>query len=233
MAGSSVNTATSMLGAKTLITFILNELLNKLEAWSPDLAFVKDENLSYETALPKYRSDNSLQASEDVPLPLFAFRRTVLRYTEGEKGIGRRNLNLKARLTKPDNSIEIYNVLHCEFDVPFNYYTRNIEDLERFELTYLSQRSLSDNKKLTVDFENIGLWDFFLEFGQLDDKIINIEDSYYKALVGQFTVRGYFFTFKEVGKRINIITAKIKDKDTNLQHQTTNITDSSTTITEP
>ena len=217
-----------MQGVKTLITFILDELMNKIEAWSPNLAMVKDEQLTYDTSLAKYRSDQGLQDGAKVPLPLLAFRRTVLRYTEGEKGIGRRNLSSKPCIRNADGTVSIYSAIHCEFDIPFQYYSRDIEDIERFELTYLSQRSLSDTTKLTVEFEDIGEWDFFLEFGQLDDKIINIEDSYYKALVGQFKVRGYFLTFKETGKIIEVITAKIKDLDTGLQHQTTTITENTT-----
>jgi len=202
----------SMLNVKTQVGLILNEFLNQLEGWAPELAYVYDESLTYETGLAKYRADKIVDDNVDLKLPIFIFNRSVLR-PDVDTSIGKRSLNLKAKCTLDSGEVERYRPLSAKFDLNFLYVTRNIIDMERFEISYLLETSVSHVKRLDVDIPEIGQLQYFLRYGELDDKVINIDDNYYKALTGTFTVQGLFFSFQDISGRIEQINGDISDYD--------------------
>lgn len=220
----------------TTSTLIMYELIQKIMRELPDTKYVYDEGLSYETAVKKFIDDNNMNTSDDIDgrgdnfnfeqpkaskvLPLFAFRRSILRYAEDMGGIGRRASTKKA--TYPLNG-DLGNyvsatMVQAEFDIEFAYITREIQDLERFEVAYLSQKGFSDGQQLEVDFPELDTsMKYHVDFKEnLDDKVINVEENYYKTIAGKFTIRGYFLVFKGQVRRIESVGLRIKTYENEL-----------------
>lgn len=210
MANNSILTNDAMTSVVTPIGFILDEFLNRIEAFDAGLAYVMDENLSYETGIAKWRQDNATNPNNISTLPIFIFRRSVLR-AEDEKGNGLRSRNFQVKQLTENNTTKNFQAFFGAFDIDFLYVTKNMLDLERFELTYLQQSGLSKTKNIVIDFPELGERDYSLEYGPLDEKTINIDNSYYKILSGTFIIRGLFFTFKSETGFIKTIKSKIQD----------------------
>lgn len=214
----------------TTSTLVMYELIQKVKRELPDTKYVYDEGLSYETAIKKFRDDQNMNSGDDISgqgdgsgeeqapasdsLPLFAFRRSILRYAEAMGGIGRRSATKKA--TYPLNG-DLANyvsatIIQAEFDIEFAYITREIQDMERFEVAYLSQKGFTDGEKLSVDFPELSeTMQYQVDFKEnLDDKTINVEENYFKTIVGKFTIRGYFLVFKGQVRRIESIGLRIQ-----------------------
>lgn len=201
----------SMLNVKTLTGLILNEFLNQLEAWSPKLAFVYDEALTYETSLEKYRADKNISDNVDTTLPLFAFKRTVLA-PDTQNSIGKRSGNTKIKCLLPDGNIEYLKALSGTFNIEFLYITRSMEDLERFEISYLLERSVSHIKNLNVFLPALDTsLDYSLRYNDLDEKLINTDNNYYKVLSGVFSVHGLFMALDGIGKQIEEINVNTNE----------------------
>lgn len=196
-------------------TLVMYELISRIREELPDTKYVYDEALSYETAIKKFRNDNNMNSNNLAPLPLLAFRRTVLRYAEAMGGIGRRSTTKK--MFYPISNIDLSpyvsaTMLQAEFDVEFAYITKEMADLERFEVAYLSHRGIADGSYLEVAIPELeDSIKYQVDFKEnLDDKTINVDENYYKTTVGRFTIRGYFFVFKGQVSLIQSITNKIQ-----------------------
>lgn len=196
-------------------TLVMYELIQKIKLDLPDTMYVYDEGLSYETAVKKYRDDNNMNENDNLPLPLLAFRRSVLRYAETMGGIGRRASTKKVIYPINNEDLAPYmsaTIVQAEFDVEFAYITKEMSDLERFEVGYLSQKGMSDGKQLTVDIPELSeTMQYQVDFKEnLDDKTINVEENYFKTIIGKFTVRGYFLVFRGEVRRITSIGLRIQ-----------------------
>lgn len=214
------NAVDSMLNVTTLTGLILNEFLNRLEEWSPQLAYVYDEALTYETAVEKHRTDKNISDNADSVLPLFAFKRSVL-VPDTENSTGRRIGNSKIKCTLPDGTIETYKGMAGTFNIEFLYISRNMQDIERFEISYLLERSVSDIKNLDVFIPKLDTTiPYSLRYNDLDEKIINTDNNYYKALSGVFSLHGIFLSFENVGKRIEQINQSVREPVTGTTPET-------------
>lgn len=201
----------AMTSIVTPMGHIIDEFLNRVEEFDSKLAYVYDENLSYETGLAKWRMDNEIDTTNEMELPLFIFRRSVLR-PEDEKGIGARSKQFSGTVMNSDKSkVKKFKAYFGAFDIDFLFVTRSMLDLERFELSYLMQSGLSKNKTMMVNFPEIGDVDYNMEYGLLDEKTINIDNSYYKLVSGTFVIRGLFFAFTEESNYIKTVKSKIRD----------------------
>ena len=195
------NDTTSMLNANTLIGLILNEFLNHVDAWSPNLAYVYDESLTYDTAMEEYRASQNISKDGSLPMPLFAFRRSVLGFDDQSNGRRIRSAKLKANLN--NGTSQIYKGFMGKFTIEFAYFTRSFRDMERFEVSYLSEQGLSSIKNLDVHIPILdSKMGYSLIYDDLEDKLVNIENSYYKSLSGTFTVKGIFTNFVDIAKQI-------------------------------
>lgn len=195
------------------MALVLEQFISKVKLEVPNAKFVYDEKLSYETAISKFRSDNNIGelSNETDALPLFAFKRSVLRHTE--KGMGKRAatglVDFKRNL--PDGQSEIFKIVHGEMDIDFLFIVKSAEDSELFEIEYLSETGISKQKELLVDLrEDLGTdLQYFVEYGPLSDKSMESESNYFKAITGSVKVVGFYPVFKSSAKQILNIHSKI------------------------
>ena len=209
----TINYTDSMNDVVSTVGPVLQVFLNEVvKAEMSDCNFVYDPNLSYETAIKKFRSDSQMNDDSISPMPLFIFRRTQLKWNEEGLAPNRRLTSYKAaKKNLSDGNTLIYTPLHAEFDIEFLYLNKTMEDIEKFEIVYLSDEGISGTREFTLDLPELGDFKYFADYNELQDLSVEFENNYYKGLVGVITVRGMFFTFRSESPIIKSIGINYKN----------------------
>jgi hypothetical protein len=216
----------SKLRVESLIAPIIKEFLVGLTREIPESKFIYDEALSYRTAVESFRSKNSLDKECTDLFPLFAFRRSVLRYASD--GHQRRSVSSDRAVRESVQTVagvEVHRILHGEFDIDFLYLCRSVEDQERFEISYLSEEGISSIKELDIGFSPLFVPDFKLKYYPkydiLTDKVIEHQGNHFQTVSGKVTIRGYFLTFRADAKVILEIGETLRSFGGDILHQRT------------
>jgi len=172
----------------------------------PNIGVIYDEELTYESGLRSYIAKMNYTQGHIITEPLFIYNRTVMRDSLNPPSKRLNNFNA---VMKVDNKAVSYAVSHSEFDIQFMYISKSVELMEKFEVVYSSEEGISSSKQLVVPIGPLGDFKYFLTWNELTEKIINREDSAYKAIIGSVIVRGMFFTFRSTSEIIKQINAKI------------------------
>ena len=173
----------------------------------PNIPVFHTEDLSYEGALQHLiANSNSINAGPDA-LPFFAYKRSVLREIE-DKGLGRRAKNCIQNL-RVGSEILQYSMAYGEIDIQFLYASNNIELTEKFEVVYNSEEGITGTKELSVDMDALGVFKYYLGYQDLEDMIIEHEETFYKGIIGSITLRGFYFTFRGKAGLIETINQRI------------------------
>ncbi len=203
-------------GVSTTVALTLESFIAAIKSEMTDVKIVYDEKFSYETALEIFRANNSSTGTLTDAYPLFAFRRSVLRYVE-PAGPGRRATSMMAKRDMTGQNYpgesNIYKMVHGEIDVNFMYITKSVFDLEKFEILYLSEEGISSYKELEVNLESeLGLsLPYFCSYEPLEDKFFESENMYYKMIQGTVKIRGFYPVFRTRTKHIEEITLRVND----------------------
>lgn len=179
---------------------VLNELGNNANV-------IYDPELSYRTAIESLRADEDFQQSGKNVFPLIVYKRSPLRYVEDGKAPNKRMTTHKNKLTLSDGNVAVYTGLHAEYTIDWLFISNSQQDIERFEVAYLSEEGLSAIKELEVNMrDNIGDFTYHMTWNdELSDLEINDRDDSYKLLIGSCVVRGYYFTFRSESSIIKTI----------------------------
>lgn len=193
------------------MALVLEQFISKVKLEIPDAKFVYDEKLSYETAITKFRADNNLNGTSIEALPLFAFKRSVLRYVD--KGAGKRAttgiLDFFNRTSQ--NASDKFRIVQGEMDIDFLFIVKSAADSELFEIEYLSETGLSRQRELIVNTApDLGVdLPYYVSYGPLSDKLMESDNNYFKAISGSVKVVGAYPVFMSSSKVIHEIIAKI------------------------
>lgn len=190
---------------------VLAEYVKLIKQEITEVKCVYDEGLSFESALEKFRADNQEIQNYTNVYPLFIFRRSTLRYPSA--GQGRRSVTNYASYKVSNTDSKQYKVPAGEFDIEFMYITKSMQDMERFEVAYLGEEGISEIKSLEVDLSSeVGAkFPYYTVHEPLTEKRINVDNLYYKSLMGKVQVRGLFPVFRGSGKHINEIVLRIRE----------------------
>jgi hypothetical protein len=204
---TGANSAANVISTAALV---IKSFLDVIKEEIPGLKYVYDEKLSYPTAVEAFRANNDMTGEVTELYPLFAFKRSVLRYPTNAPG--RRSIVERASRKISNTISQQYRTLHGEFDLNFLYVTKKMEDLERFEVAYLSEEGIPGHKEFNVDLTSeLGeIFTYFATYGILDDKVIESEGHYFKIVTGKVTLRGFFPVLRGDAKHITQITLKIR-----------------------
>lgn len=171
----------------TTIALSIKHILDRFRSSLPQLKFVYDENLSYETAVGKFRRDNNLSDSSALPFPLLAIRRSVLRWPE--EGMSRRSVTHRGVQTDPTL---FYKFVFAEFDVEFLFLHNQTFETEVFEINYLSELGISNDHEIEIELPELGVWKNYCHFKELQNKEFNDVSNFFQAISGMVTVKGTF-----------------------------------------
>lgn len=188
------------------VALVMKEFLDCIERQFPDMNFVYDEQLTYETANKAFRRNQEMQGDTDPFFPCFAFRREVLRWQEN--GQGRRAT--QCPVLNPDIENDrtfLYRNVSGLLELQFLYLDVSAEHVEKFELIYLSESLLNRKRVLEAEIPELGTFSYSVMFEPLESKLFSIDDNYYKAVSGVVRLKGSFLLFEgtaNVIKEINI-----------------------------
>lgn len=198
--------------APTIVGF-----LDTLPILSQKINAVYEENLDYEAALKKFVGERE-DSPEENTYPLLIFRRSVIRHME--HGVSRRLTNYKILDPSYSNdAFETYKGMFGEFDVEFLLVHPEMIELEKFELSYMTEAGQPTAKKFSYQLPSMGNFEFFAKYDVLSEKRIETQNNHFKGLVGTASIRGCYFVATGTAAKIKTIDLKIKDlaEGTNLQ----------------
>ena len=204
---SNGNYPNSLNDVISTVTHVLLAFEDLVRYEIPECYVVYDEELSYETAIRGMMAKGNFDETDRPEIPLFAYNRTSLR--KSQLGIGGRADNYEAPFKLPDGRTLTYVPLNGEFEINFMFITKSMEVAEKFEVTYLSDTGISGTKNIQVDMDTLGVFNYYVNYGELTDKQFQKDDVYYKAILGTVVVRGFFFTFSSEAKVIHEIRERI------------------------
>lgn len=198
----------------TTVGLTLAKLMVAYKEEMPEMQYVYDEKLTYETALAKFRSDNNLEANSEIATPLLAFKRSVLRHVK-ENSPGRRMGRRLVAQQKDSTQSNEFRSVHGEYDIEFLLITPKMVELEQFEIAFLGEEGISGIKQVDVELPaefGGGTLPYYIEYEELADKLFETEGNYYKTLSGIARLRGHFLVFRGEASHILEINGILKDK---------------------
>ena len=203
--------------------YVIKTFLDNIERQFPDVAFVYDEQLTYETAVAAFRRNENISGGTDAFLPAFSFRRNVLRWRE--EGSGRRSTVCSAldRIVDGDSAFR-YKMISGTLDLEFQFYETVAEELEKFEMIYLSDSLLNREHILRVPIPEVSTFEYQVKFEALESKIFNVEQNYYKAVQGLVRISGMFLLFEGTSPIIKQIQIAVRDFNTSVAYCSHTIT---------
>lgn len=162
------------------------------------LPTVGDPNLDYESALRNYRAKNKMLGDVADATRLFAFTRDPLRISP--HGPGRRTFaSIEPDVSLP-GSVDIIKVAFAELPIRFAFYTKNMSELEAFELGYMAGEGVRQVKEFTTSFPLFGAplihyvhWEPALEALELRTH----EESYRQAVTGSAVIQGWWYVLRD------------------------------------
>jgi len=198
----------------TTIALSIKHVLDKFRESLPQLKFVYDETLTYETAVAKFRRDNNLSNTSSLPFPLLAIRRSVLRFPQ--EGMSRRSVTHRGSQVVGDTAIT-YKFIFAEFDLEFLFLHNQTFETEVFEINYLSELGISSGHEIEIEIPEIGVWKNFCHFTELQNKEFNDISNFFQSVAGSVIIKGTFLILdaRHAGASvIKEINTSIKDLNT-------------------
>ena len=199
------NNPNSQKDVVSIVDAVLGEFEHSVKQELNGIAVQYDSALTYETGIQKYLADNEIQPNEEIS-PIFIYNRSIT--SDGDTGLQQRARHKKG-IVKVENGTLNYSVYHGEYTINFMYVTQSVEQAQRFELSYHADQGISACKKLTVDIPEIGPFDYFLRYNELEDLQFEKEGMFYYAVIGSIKVRGFYFTFNGTSVLIKELNSRI------------------------
>ena len=202
--------------AIVLQTFINDVVIEEM----PECNYVYDPELTFESAMALIRQKNNKldrNALEAKPsLPLFAFSHSALKYPEDTIAMHRRVANSTGNYKSPEGNYFNYAMVYGELEVQFLYVNKDMKQLDQFAITYLSNEGISGTKQITVNLPELGEFNYYIDYEDVLDINVNIENVYYKSLAGTLRIKGFYFTFRSEASVIKEINFKLYNKAENI-----------------
>jgi len=200
----------SLLRVVNTVVLPVEELLKRIKNDISDIKFVYNEKLTYESIVEFLRARSDLYSKNvEIPYPIFAFRRTALRYAS--IGAQKRSISEIVRKVVENNKNIIYRKVFGEFDIEFLWITKNVSEIENFEIAYLSEEGISGIREISVEIPQLGNFSYYTFPSILESKVFESEGNYYKMLSGKILVRGFFFVLRGDNSIILNIEGRIKN----------------------
>lgn len=162
------------------------------------LPTVGDPNLDYESAMRNYRAKNKILDESLDATRLFAFTRDPLRHSP--HGPGRRTFaSLEPDVSLP-GSVSVIKVVFAELPIRFAFFTKNMPELEAFDLGYMAGEGVRQVKEITTSFPLFGAplthfvhWEPALEALELRTH----EESLRQSATGSVVIQGWWFVLRD------------------------------------
>jgi hypothetical protein len=212
-----INFSDSMNDVVDTIGPVLQAFINDVvKEEMPNCNYIYDPQLTFESALGLFRQANNMENRDQTevkdPLPLFAFSRSALKYPENTPALHRRAANNQGHYVTDNGDDVLYSMVYGEIELQFLYVNKNMKEIEQFEITYLANEGISGTKEITLNLPDLGDFNYYIEYDDLLDVDVNIDNLYFKSLAGTVKIRGFFFIFRSDAPLIKEINLDIYQK---------------------
>jgi len=178
----------------TTIAYVMASLLTYIQKKVDCNEVVFDPSLSYETSLAGVKVLRTYkEITKGQRFPLLAHNRSVLKLSDKLNQRSRTELLLDREEGKFDVT-RYYGVLG-QIDARFLYISKNISDIERFEIAF--NTDFAKLKSIKIKYQDLGEFNYEIYWNDLEDITINIENLYYKTVGLSASVHGWFFLLSE------------------------------------
>jgi len=211
----------SKAGKETIGNFaiVIEKFLDNLNTHMPNMQYVYCEKLDYESVLKKFKADNNMNENEEVPFPLFSFKRSVLRHSD--HGMSRRAVTQRVLKKQDDDYTAVYKMVYGEFDIDFLFIVKEAHESEIFEINYLAEEGIASQKEIKVTLGDLGEFPYQFQYEPLTDKEMEKEINYYKGITGSVRASGLYFIHDSVKPHIKHINFMIKNFNDKVLRQKT------------
>jgi hypothetical protein len=187
----------------TPIPLILSSLFTGMKTRYSDAVFKFDPSMEYVNSMSGLRAlRHSLDTSNINVFPLFVFNRTNL--------IPMNNTNRRffpmAKNELTGTALK-YSMKSLQCDILFKLFHKDVIFTDTFEIMYNVVESVNTIKYITVDLPDIGDFDFYLDWKNIDEGEYNKKDNFYLTKSFSATLRGSFFVFDETDLATSLITS--------------------------
>jgi hypothetical protein len=194
--------------APTVVGFI-----RTLGLFDQAINHVYHESLDYAEALKKWRSENAARPELNT-FPLVIYKRSPLRHSE--HGVGRRMVtqNVVDLSGSSSEPAPTFRSMLGVLDVDFVFVHPDANELENFEISYMTETGQQKEKKFSYQVPGVGTLEFFTKYELLEGIQVSIDQNHYMALSGRVSIRGFYFVATGQTPRIRQIQLALKSFET-------------------
>lgn len=198
----------------TPIPLILSQLFTDMRVRYTNSDFKFDPSMEYISSVGGLRSlRHSLDITNFNVFPLFVFNRTNLIPVPD---FNRRFIPIKKDINLGTAITYFMKILQC--NIMFKVFSTDVIFADTFEIMYAAVESVNKIKSFTVNLPEIGDFEFFIEWGSLDESEYNKDANLYISKSFSATLKGSFFVVDDTAADLKIIKT-IKAKIFDFQHQ--------------
>lgn len=209
---SSLSNAQGMLNSTAHVGYVIQAWKDLIWSQDSEMNIIFDSTIDYQRASKAIRKNAQITGADTSKrLPILAFQVGPLQWDD-ESGIGLRSRTQPIICPNDQGGHLKLKAVQGFFNLSFIYYTRNLEDLNRFQIAYMTEEFISTFKRVPVTFPG-GIkanYDFTYD-EPFDEKILQTEDNKIMGVSGNIRVNGQFFSVKGLVQLIKKINAGISD----------------------
>ncbi len=183
----------------TPIPLIMDAILKEIQKLYTDATFKFDPTLTYEESIRGVRSvRSSFDITKEQVFPLMTFSMTqLLPYT-----IVRKQFPHKKDI--PNLAAKEYKARYCAFDINWRWYYSDIVAMKTFETMFATETSINLVKDVTLDMNDIGLFDYQVvwPWEGLAGISYNKKDNLYMSCDGSAKVMGEFVMASDIDSKL-------------------------------
>lgn len=194
-----------------LLTYIVAPNLEKIHT----SAIILADPLSTDQGRKNLAANSKAYKNRGVKecLPLFVWNRGPLNVSDVMEDRGRLSVYNKNKDVNGD--IPTYKGGHSYFDIEYIYACNTAQQLEEFEIDFVSREGFSSSKVMCVNHgPSIGDFEYELFWNTLDSKVMQVDETDVKEVRGSVRVRGFFFSSENNPVNlVNCILINVKSFD--------------------
>jgi hypothetical protein len=195
-------------------TQVIKTLKDKIKVLYPDMKFVFDPSLTYDSGTKLLRSQQNMIQLNENETPLLMFNRSSLYYSAV---LGRRMVRDSLLKNMTLATALQYKEFYGSFDFEFAIASPNLYVIDEHELEYLTKIGMPSITEIDVAVPQLGLFPYELTWKDLEkDVLFEYATSFIKVIKGSCTITGWFLVIKGEAKLIHSIYGKFFDMQNQL-----------------
>lgn len=183
-------------------TQVIKSLKDKIHIMYPDMKFVFDPSLTYESGTKLLRSQQNMEQVAEKETPLLMFNRSALYYSNT---VGRRMVRESLLKNMTLATALQYKEFYGSFDFDFAMSSPNLFVIDEFELEYLTKIGMPSITEIDVAVPQLGLFPYEITWKDLVSVTFDYAKVFTKTLKGSCIITGWFLVISGEASLIHTI----------------------------